>query len=445
MPIDIPINSLLNKADAEKVSEGLKSVKRNYLVNNILLPSTNLLCKNPGSVIKDNPGLTVDMLKEYIAVCTFVHTIDGWSYLSNAINSFLCGEPSIMMHLAYYGELRAAIAFLCSEGVLIANDQQACVDEFDASYIPIKQVKSLHINPSGTHNATWNIIDNWISDNTRPTDVLEYFTYQGRSFKDLVPFIPFADTTNPAQVVVVKGWLKTWCFDIQKYKGDKAVRNEVSYNPNILRSFSPINLKENLSALNKFWALLEPSTDNFSKLDLYLFSSYLNEIYNRTPNEYRTTKEDFINEFYCNSGLSVDSSLTKIFTSETCFLIEQANNLQVNPSTGEVFPLTIIARTILLLRLTCGACSFLFKKNDIQMSDLKFYIDKVGQDFGIWKEYNVDDLKDLWPEISDLLEDFSDYFEHQSPVNIFELKKTFAEYSEIYTQFTRAGFWGLGL
>ena len=45
----------------------------------------------------------------------------------------------------------------------------------------------------------------------------------------------------------------------------------------------------------------------------------------------------------------------------------------------------------------------------------------------------------------DLLIDFEQYFEANTPSNIYNLKTTFTGYSEVYTQFSRAGLWGLGL
>ncbi len=444
----MPINNLINNADIEKVSEGLSLVKRKYLINEMLLSQEHqLLCNNPGKVIKDGVNLSVDSLKEYMSVCTFVHTIDGWSYLSNAINAFLSGEPSITVHLSYYAELRAAMAFLCTEGILIANKEQACINSSNNIYIPSRQQKNMRLAKTGTHSATWDIINEWILNNTKQTNVLEYFTYKGRSFKELISFIPYAANTNSGQVALVKKWLKTWCFDIGKYEEDREGRNSSSYNANIGRNFTPINLRDSLSILNDFWSLLEPAADNFSKLDQYLFALYLKEVYNNAvSNGFSITKNEFINRLYNNSGLTEDQFLSNAFLNDdNSLLLEYAKDHQIDPISGEVHPLTIIARSILLLRFCCGACSFLFNKNNISKNDLDFYIHKVGQNYGIWDTTSPDDLKNLWVDISDLLIDFKQYFETNDPSNVYNLKTTFLGYSEIYTQFSRAGLWGLGL
>lgn len=446
MPINI--DTLINKADIEKVSEGLQNVKLSCFTDQHLLSTNNpLLCSNPGDVLKNNATLTADNIKEYMAVCTLVHTIDGWSYLSNAINAYMNGECSITVHLSYYAELRAAIAFLCSEGILVANSVQVCVDNSDNIYIPDKQTdRNLNIH-KGTHVATWKILEGWINNNAKSTHVLEYFTYRGITFKELIPHIPYSATSNLGQAAFIKKWLKSWCFDIQKYEGDREGRNASSYNANIQTSFTPSSLKDSLSVLNEFWLLLEPSIDSFSKLDQFLFSLYLTEVYDSITRNGGTSiqKDAFIRDFYNNSRLTEDPILTDIFiTGKESSLIRHAKNSQVDLSTGDVFPLTIIARSILLLRLCCGSCSFLFKENDIQKRELDFYINKVGQEFGIW-DANPTDLKELWIDISDLLIDFEEYFRNNEPQNMFSLKNTFSEYSDIYTQLSRAGLWGLGL
>lgn len=443
MPINI--NTLINNADVEKVSEGLQSVKANHLpVRNLLSPSNPLLCSDPGIKIKRDATLSIDSIKEYMGVSTFVHTIDGWSYLNNAINAYLNGEPSIAIHMSYYAELRAALAFLCTEGILVANNHQVCIDRSNSAYIPNRQSSSSMMINKGTHVATWEIIKEWINNLSKPTNILEYFTYRGKTFKTLIPYIPNSSMTNPGQVTFVKNWLKTWCFDIQKYEEDKKGRNTSSYNANINRSFSPSSLKDGLSILNEFWKLLEPSTDSFLKIDQYLFALYLNEVYNSCGTS--MSRDNFIKDFYRNSGLSEDNILTRIFiNNEESVLIKHAKDHQIDSITGDVLPLTIIARSILLLRFCSGACAFLFKKNGIRKNDLDFYINKVGQDYGIWDTVNPADLKDLWTDINDLLLDFEDYFNTSTPNNIYNLKHTFTEYSDIYTQLSRAGLWSLGL
>src|SRR4051794_8825593 len=54
-------------------------------------------------------------LKRYIAASVFVHCFDGWAFASDAIGALVEGDVGCAIHLAYYAELRAVIAFLASE------------------------------------------------------------------------------------------------------------------------------------------------------------------------------------------------------------------------------------------------------------------------------------------------------------------------------------------
>lgn len=128
------------------------------------------------------------------------------------------GEPSITVHLSYYAELRAAMAFLCTEGILIANNEQACIDSSNNIYIPSCQPKSMRITRTGTHSATWDIINEWILNSTKQTNVLEYFTYKGRTFKELISFIPHAANTNSGQVALVKNGCKHGALILENMK-----------------------------------------------------------------------------------------------------------------------------------------------------------------------------------------------------------------------------------
>lgn len=447
----MPISSLINAADFSKVGDGFRRIKTNNLPNSFL-GNSNMFNNsiNPSDVIsKKSSSLTSDEVKEYMAVCTIVHCIDGWAYLNNSISSFLNGEPAIAIHLAYYVELRAAMSYLCSEGILIVNTNQVCIECNDSIYIPGKNGHQ-KLHKSGTHDATWNIIEKLVDNNTRDSNALEYFRYKGKSFKDLVQFIPHAPVSSSTQLVIVKDWLKSWCFDISQYREDKTGRNISSYNSNIKREYSPSFFSDRLSSINNFWRLLEPSGDTFSKLDQYLFSLYLTKVYDLYMASSQSTydKNSFINDFFINSGLSYDSTLVNIFVNAKANqLITFANDSTIDTS-GDVKPLSIIARSILLLRFCTGACSYFFRANNIKRSDLNFYLDGVGRDWGLWNVAQPDNFVNLWDDICSLLDDFDDYLSSNNPSNIYNVRQDFMEYEKHffeYTQFSRACLWGLGL
>lgn len=455
----MPINALINASFAPKVLEGLRLIKTNNLPNNRFLSTTSPFSaplSSPGEIIKNHPtrGLTSVEVKEFIAVSTIVHCIDGWTYLNNSINAFLNGDSPIAIHLAYYAELRAAISFLASEGILIANTNQICIDSHDNLYIPgvIPGIQALAAKDKGTHNATWKIMEAWINNNTRTSNALEYFSYGGKTFKELMPSIPYAPTTPAAQLTIIKDWLKVWCFDIIKYTKDREARNMSSYNPNINRNSTPMDLTERLININNFWRTLEPSIESFSKIDLYLLSSYLTRIYDSYTSSLSGNlldKSSYIDLFFQNSGLSNDRILTNVFVNNLSnTLINHSYDNNADPITGDSRPLSIISRAILLLRYSTGACAYLLKLSNISRQELNFYIDKIGKDWGVWDISQPVDFKNLWDDICILLEYFDEYLDLNTPSSLYTVRnelEEYTKYSYLYTQFSRAGLWGLNI
>lgn len=451
----MPVTALLNAACASKVSEGFRSIKENNLPDNCFLQDVNPFSSvntSPMDVINSHgTTLSPTEVKEYMAVSTLVHCIDGWTYLNNSINAFLNGDLPIAIHLAYYAELRAAISFVASEGILIVNNKQICITPTDKLYIPGANQK-MSLNKPQTHNATWEILKEWINNNSRSTNALEYFSYKSKSLKELINYIPYAPSSSSARLLILKKWLQKWSFDISKYSDDRKLRNNASYNPNFNRTYTPISPSERLKNINDFWKSLDPSINAFSTTDLYLLSSYLTVVYDNYVSSSSTqpiSKEEFIDHFFESSGLSSDRILKTIFIENIQnVIIEHAKDNNIDQGTGNIKPLSIIARAILLLRFATGACAFLLRSNHIGKDELNFYFDTIGKDSGMWDVEQPEDFKDLWDEIYLLTEYFDDYLDEHPDSGVFNMRNDMGEfinYSPIYTQLSRASLWGLGL
>ena len=68
-------------------------------------------------------------LGEYIACSAPLHLADGWNYLSRAFDAACRGDRSSAYHLAYYGELRATMSLLATEGIGIFNRRHIALNE----------------------------------------------------------------------------------------------------------------------------------------------------------------------------------------------------------------------------------------------------------------------------------------------------------------------------
>src|SRR5579871_4913714 len=92
-------------------------------------------------------------LAQYITASSILHCADGWSYLGRAILSLLQGDPHRARHLAYYAELRAAMAVLATEGVGIFKNKHFVIDGPNC-------VMRLDTK-KGTHEVVWDCLEYW--------------------------------------------------------------------------------------------------------------------------------------------------------------------------------------------------------------------------------------------------------------------------------------------
>lgn len=180
------MQSFVDQASNIHIIEGAKIIKNKYLHQGILLDPTNPLILNSAHVIKNYLNgritLTNDQVKTYMASSVLLHTLDGWGYLSSAIDNLLKGDPSIATHLAYYAELRASMSFLGAEGIGIFNSRHINLDS--AGTInpnpPVIQRYSngrpkynpygrpIVIETFGTHQFVWDVLEVWINSSAKP-------------------------------------------------------------------------------------------------------------------------------------------------------------------------------------------------------------------------------------------------------------------------------------
>src|SRR5258708_5013650 len=99
---------------------------------------------------------SASQLSEYIVASCLLHCTDGWSYLGRAIWALLKGDPHRARHLAYYAELRAAIALLATEGIGVFNNEHFAITAPGiASQLATRQ---------GTHHFVWDCLEFWASE-----------------------------------------------------------------------------------------------------------------------------------------------------------------------------------------------------------------------------------------------------------------------------------------
>lgn len=435
-------STLISNTSPQMVIDGMDMIKTNHITNNFFLPNTNPLKMDSFTAIKDHFSTTntfqlaPDDVKAYLAASVVTHCFDGWLYLAHAIDSLLKGDKGIAIHLAYYAELRGALGFLAKQGILV-NDR-----------------KNLGINASGvlkstgsdgTHVSTWKYLESWI--NSAAVDhkqLLNYFKVRDRTLKDWVDVIPYQITANIASQYTLE-WIKDWSFDIQNYEKDKKFRNTVTYQPQRLLDNSQIDFKLKFAGVANIWKFIEPNgSDKFALLDKYLFSNLFSKIHSKNiPAASGLVLDDLINNTFVAAGMTTDLTVKTIIDSgvSNSLLIAARSNAIQEPS-GELMPLNIISRALLMLRIASGCTYELMSSTGITKNSIDFYLNNLGNNNGHWKGPTPGTFEVLWEEISDSIGIIDELVNEPEDFVLNDLYRDYSVELHHFKQISRACFWG---
>lgn len=202
------------------------------------LPAGGRLLKAPGGqqevedLLRRGTSLTstdVSVLADYLALGTVCHLFAGWRYLGKSAYAMMDAARHTSLHLAYYAELRAAMAILASAGIGMLNTCHFSISQKGK----IEIVGHLPKNGSqpavgnrqdrlGTHNAVWQCLKTWSELPSSNDSVLGQFNVLGFDGKTWVSAFGIPSAT-PLR------WLADWSIDLKSLYGDSALRNEASY------------------------------------------------------------------------------------------------------------------------------------------------------------------------------------------------------------------------
>lgn len=449
------MQNFVDSASNIPVIDGARQLKSLQFVNGRLIDPTNPLCVNSIKAVKNHfkatgSNLSTNEITTYLAASSLLHLLDGWAYLSHAIDSVLKGDNGIPIHLAYYAELRASMSFLATEGIGVFNSQ----------HLNIKSDLTVTPNPfiareNGTHQFVWNAIEKWSTSPAKPViDMLQAFMVNGKTFDDWLNAFPHATPIMGSNLVM--RWLAKWNFDVGYYRDDRQKRNEVSYRPQRLTRVNVAgNLHDVVGNLNSFWDMFEPEqTNRFHLMDKYLLRILLQELYESLSSSVRAvnTLKDLIIDTLNNLGLSQNGTLIN-FLSDTAPishpLFAESNNHSVDPVTGLLNPISVIARATLMLRVAAGNVSLICTKAGISKADLDFLWDSFGAESGFWQAGNVPaDFCDMWEDLKEYIDQVEDWVSTKgTTTTLYDLynDSEMPTAMNYYTQFHRAGLWGLAI
>ena len=407
-------------------------------------------------------------LAVYMAASTFTHNADGWAYLSRGVDALLNCDISSCIHLVYYAELRAAMSIMACSGILQINKRTLY---FDANANGnVSGVSASSRFPSGTHIAIIKLFEEW-SNSTKIWDVMKNLKMAGG-----LTLLDWGQSTNIGSLQstsssIIDDWLRDWQKDlVNALNDDHALRNIVSYNPQIRGRCLPRNYEASIiRPLIEIWSELLPLDGQiYSILDSHLVGSYLSRLYNGVyvdPNSRSTSSstqqarislsyDKYIEIIKTAFGLN-DSGMFMVFKeshngTQKSFIIEQSqkNTLPTDISIDKC--ISMICRSILLLLIGAGMCDNLLSVSNTNRNS---FLDPWWRAFtsnnGLQKTPDdLDNAFDLYSDIEDATVYLMGLLDKNRITNIQDILYDIDNISPVHfwiTQFQCICFWRLHL
>ena len=369
-------------------------------------------------------------LGEYVAASAPLHLTDGWNYLSRAFDSIARGDRYSAYHLAYYAELRAAMALLATEGIGVFNARHIALD---ANFVPEEFGGT-------THMATWQVLEAWSREPSRGARMLDSIVLDARPLSE---WLQAAGVSEPIRDVVAEAWLQAWSVDLAFFSGDRTRRNELSYRPT--RMHEPVvavdPIEEMVSPLMDAWTALEPpSSSSGAALDASLLREALRLAVERGLSTHKTLDDaveslrgDMSYPLYLAVSSDVPSAVA-IFASARA---QDAPGRAATP---------VLARALLMLRLASASVAGLLSAAAVTKQDLAFWWESFGNDLGLWASpAEIEMFSDLWVDVAEAIyEAETDVLAIDDPASVHAVSGILSRELPL-TQFSRAPMWLLGL
>lgn len=391
-----------------------------------------------------------DDLADYIGVSAPLHSLDGWALLGRAIHSLLRGDPYSGVHLAYYAELRAALALLATQGIGVFDSVHCVVDDQgDCTLVESLDDDGVRI---GNHQWTW-LVFQWWAEQARAAEMLGKVIQPGSD--TLESWVTAMNKAQFALQQIGTDWLQLWGMDIGRYFADREARNLASYWPNTVNSWPARTAVEDYQVIADLWLSFEPSTaTRFELLDRHLLRIVLRRGFFGASG-HRTTSQ---------SGKSGFKREVEAVVREMAFsgpvrewwkdfledeealpprIIRLAGKRTKVGKPGHV--VEVMARAAMLLRVATGASAMLLADSGIDRSDVAEWIKSIGEGRGLWIAGSAPiDLMDLWRDIGDVIDDIESVVGNQGRGRQ-ELWEKDGHGISLFGECERVALWGLGL
>ena len=391
-----------------------------------------------------------DDLADYIGVSAPLHSLDGWALLGRAIHSLLRGDPYSGVHLAYYAELRAALALLATQGIGVFDSVHCVIDDLgDCTLVESLDECDVRI---GNHQWTW-LVFQWWAKQVRAVEVLGQVIQPGSDA--LETWIMAMNKAQFALQQIGTDWLQLWGMDIGRYFADREARNAASYWPNTVNSWPARTVVEDYRVIADLWLSFEPTAaTRFESLDRHLLRIVLRRGFFGASGHLTTSqvgKSGFAREVeavvreMAFSGPMRDwwKEFLEDEEAQPPRIIQLAGKRTKVGKPGHV--VEVMARAAMLLRVATGAAARLLADSGIERNGVADWIECIGEGRGLWLAGGApDDLMDLWRDIGDVIDDIEGVVRNQGRGRQ-EVWEREGHGMNLLGECERVALWGLGL
>lgn len=443
-PVPPQVTRAVQNASPDVVQDAARLLRRDHFPAARWLGTRNRYAVDTVKRIESDaqPGNSpkTSQLSQYVAASVILHCSDGWSFLSHAAASLLDGDLPTAVHLAYYAELRAAMSFLASEGIGVFSRRHCWFDNVGNCQF---------LGNLNTHQLIWPALEEWAAVPAKSIRLLKLLHVGGRNFADWLQAAGYSPG-SPTTSELARVWLESWSLDLREFAEDRDLRNEASYRPQGLRLFQPpTDVVRVLKRLAEFWRACEPSAfERFAALDLHLLRQALERVYTAVgpTRSYPQFVRDTLQQVGMGDQTYLERFLTRSGIPRHPLFVEARK--KGRDRSGNMRPISVMARAILLLRLASAACDDLFRRSGIDRLDVEFWLSSMGANIGLWEPGEEPErVTDLWADIETALEVIEQWTDGTTSSNgsISRARRELAFDLWQIQQFQRAGFWAMGL
>lgn len=365
-------------ADRSGVTGGFAQIASCLQRSGRLLDAENTFLAENAPQPQDS-GVTSDA-PAYFASCSVGHLFDGWSFLGRSYSALLRGDATAAIHCGYYAELRAALALLPSQGILVTRNNHLYALGRDGSLVHEAAAGA------GTHAHTWRLFGLW-SHAARSLDLVGSVIAPGN--------VPLEVWLSAAQLAYgvsplaqAQKVLQQWAIDGARMAKDKDRRGLMSYNPSEFLASRPFDAEAYIADC---WELMEPDpASRFGRVDdgllRVLCEGWAGE------DEIADNADEITRRLFDQVG--APRQLAAAAPDLVRFALDDG-----------VEPWHVLSRACLLLRLATGAVTQAMAVGGVDCSDMVDWGLRLAAERRLTDSADDIELLDLWADIDVALQD----------------------------------------